>query len=500
MVADIFTAIGRHARRRPEALAIHAPDETITYARYESAIGAIADNVRAWDMRPGSCTGIAAYTSLDYVMLLMGLMRAGAVACPMNPRWPMRGILDALRPMNAEHLFLPARIEGLGIRTFALAETRSLAASASSGKARKSVSSHGEKASQVNPCLCIFTSGSSGKPKAAMHGLANLTHSAETANANMPLEPGDRWLLSLPLFHVAGMGVLFRCAVAGAAVSVPATAESIEDGIMRCGATHVSLVAAQLHRLLQTDRGVEALSGLKAILLGGSAIPETLIRRAVALSLPIHTSYGMTETASQITATRPGDPLQKLMTSGRPLAPDTVRVARDGEIQVRGGSLFLGYRADEGLHLPLTDDGWFATGDLGAFDADGYLRVTGRKDRMFVAGGENIHPETIEHALCAIDGVGAAAVVPIADEEFGRLPVAFVLMEPRLDEKRLREELGKVLPRFQIPRRFFAWPEPLRRTEGKITQTGRAKLIRLAESLWAHNDSPPTSRATPPES
>lgn len=499
-MADLFAAIGEHARKCPEAPAIHAPDETVPYSRYESAIGAIAKNGRAWGIGPGSCVGIAAYTSLEYVLLLIGLMRAGAVACPMNPRWPMRGILDALRPLNAGHLFLPSRIEGLGIRTFALAETRNLAVSASSGKMRESVSSQGKQASRLAPCLCIFTSGSSGKPKAAMHGLANLSYSAATANANMPLAPGDRWLLSLPLFHVAGIGVLFRCAVAGATVAIPATAESIEDGIMRCGATHVSLVAAQLHRLLRSDRGVEALSGLKGILLGGSAIPETLIRRATALGLRIHTSYGMTETASQITATRPGDGLEKRMTSGRPLAPDTVRIACNGEIQVRGGSLFLGYRTEEGLYLPLTADGWFATGDFGSFDADGYLRVTGRADRMFIAGGENIHPETIERALCAIDGVGAAAVVPVPDDEFGQLPVAFVLMETGPDEKRLREELGKILPRFQIPRRFFAWPEHLRRIEGKITHTARRKLIRLAESLWAQNGSAPISAATPPES
>jgi len=499
-VADLFAAIGKYARKNPGVPAILAPDETVSYARYQSAISVIAEKLPTWDIHAGACVGIAAYTSLDYVLLLMGLMRAGAVACPLNPRWPMRGILDALRPLHATHLFLPARIENLGIRTFALAESRRLAASAFSGKAPETVSPRMKPASRRSACLCIFTSGSSGKPKAAMHGLANLTHSAAAANGNIPLAPGDRWLLSLPLFHVAGVGVLFRCAIAGAAVAVPATAESIEDGIIRCGATHVSLVAAQLYRLLQSDRGIEALSGLKAILLGGSAIPETLIRRAAALGLRIHTSYGMTETASQITATRPGDALEKWLTSGRPLAPDTVRIARDGAIQVRGGSLFLGYRSDTGLHLPLTDDGWFATGDFGIFDADGYLRVTGRVDRMFIAGGENIHPETIEHALCAIDGVGAAAVVPVADDEFGQLPVAFVLMEPRLDEKRLREELGRVLPRFQIPRRFFAWPEQLRRVEGKMTQMVRKKLIRLAESLWARNDPVATWDAIPPES
>ncbi len=480
-MADVFDAIARHASERPNACALLAPNETISYAQYETAFHMAAENIRAWGIRPGAFAGIAAYQSLDYVLLLMGLMRAGAIACPMSPRWPMRGILDILQPLNATHLFLPSRIDIPDIEVRALSEIRA-------GDQR------GHSHADTNtPCLCIFTSGSAGQPKAALHGCAGLSYCAETANANMPLDTGDRWLLSLPLFHVAGIGVLFRCALVGATVAIPAPAESIEDGILRCGVTHASLVATQLHRLLRTDRGIEALSRLKGILLGGSAIPPTLIQRAFALGLPIYASYGMTETASQIAATRPGDPLEKLLTSGRPFAPDTMRIARSGEIQVRGPSLFLGYHADGRLKRPLTDDGWFATGDWGTFDADGYLRVTGRKDRMFIAGGENIQPETIEQRLCAIEGVGAAVVVPVPDAEFGQLPVAFVLMEPALDAEYLRAKLETALPRFQIPRRFFPWPEQLRRIEGKLNRADRKKLVRLAESLMARDATPPES-------
>ena len=88
-MADAFDAIARHASERPNACALLAPNETISYAQYETAFHMAAENIRAWGIRPGAVAGIAAYQSLDYVLLLMGLMRAGAIACPMSPRWPM---------------------------------------------------------------------------------------------------------------------------------------------------------------------------------------------------------------------------------------------------------------------------------------------------------------------------------------------------------------------------------------------------------------------------
>ena len=112
---------------------------------------------------------------------------------------------------------------------------------------------------------------------------------------------------------------------------------------------------------------------------------------------------------------------------------------------------------------PLTQEGWFATGDLGAMDSDGYLRVTGRRDNLIISGGENIQPEEIEAALLNVPGVAEAVVVAVADEEYGQRPVAFV----RTDEDAvvtsdgISAELERTLPRFKIPKAFHPWPEEL---------------------------------------
>lgn len=135
-----------------------------------------------------------------------------------------------------------------------------------------------------------------------------------------------------------------------------------------------------------------------------------------------------------------------------------VSVAEDGEILVRGDTLFAGYVEGDGVDRQLDDEGWFHTKDLGELDPDGYLRVTGRRDNQFISGGENVQPEEIEAALCRIEGVEAAVVVPVPDEEFGERPVAFVRAPGGLPAG-LEKGLEPMLPRFKIPITFHEWPE-----------------------------------------
>ena len=134
-------------------------------------------------------------------------------------------------------------------------------------------------------------------------------------------------------------------------------------------------------------------------------------------------------------------------------------IASSGDILVKGETLFKGYVAGTRLELPLTSDGWFKTGDLGALNSQGCLTVLGRKDNMFVSGGENIQPEEIEKVLMAIEGVEQAIVVPKEDKEFGHRPVAFVkFCGTAIDFKQLSAILEKDLPRFKVPENFYPWP------------------------------------------
>jgi O-succinylbenzoic acid--CoA ligase len=229
------------------------------------------------------------------------------------------------------------------------------------------------------------------------------------------------------------------------------------------------MVATQLRRVLQDDDTPPP--SLRAALLGGSALPASLTDWAHERGWSIHTSYGMTEMASQVATTPPGASAQTLRTSGRVLPHRTCTIAPDGEILVRGPTLLEGYVTKEGRNDPRDADGWYHTGDVGRIDSDGLLHVEGRQDRMFVSGGENIQPEAIERVLTRHDDVLQAAVVPVPDETYGQRPVAFVRSRARSEEDRvpealqevLRDSLAAELPRFMVPDAFYPWPAEHRR-------------------------------------
>jgi O-succinylbenzoic acid--CoA ligase len=154
-----------------------------------------------------------------------------------------------------------------------------------------------------------------------------------------------------------------------------------------------------------------------------------------------------------------------------------VKISDEGEILVKGQTLFEGYWEGEGLRRPWDKEGWFATGDLGSLGGDGTLTVSGRRDTMFICGGENIHPEEIERHLCQIDGIVQAIVVPVEDEEFGARPAAFIqtTKEMRLSKKEILTSLRDRLPSFKVPVQIHTWPA--------IVRTGikpnRSHFIRL---------------------
>jgi O-succinylbenzoic acid--CoA ligase len=282
---------------------------------------------------------------------------------------------------------------------------------------------------------------------------------------------------------VGGLAIIFRILLGGGAVVLPEETEALEDRIIGPEVTHLSLVPTQLLQLLQNNKISENLKGLKAILLGGSPIPANLIRKAVNIKLPIFISYGSTEMASQITTTRAGDSLQQLLTAGRPLKYRHLKIAADQEILVGGEPLFQGFLVKGSIQKNRDKEGWYHSGDLGFLDKKGYLKVTGRKDNMFVSGGENIQPEEVEQALHQMDGIEEVVVVSVPDEKFGHRPVAFVKMKggKKFKIKDFEIHLERILPNFKIPDHFFPWPKDRLRQKG--LKISREKFKRIAEKM-----------------
>lgn len=447
--ADIPCPLHAAALATPDAPAILRAAGATTYGDLDNRVSAAAGKLAESGCAPGARVGLYLEKDERYIVLLLALLRAGCVACPVSTRMPVEGVPALLRVAGCLALIsdqdLSSATKPVVLRPDDLLR-----------EAPRTPRPRAGNIPTDRPTTIVFTSGSTGSPKAALHTFGNHYYSALGSGANIPLAPGDRWLHTLPLYHVGGLSVIFRCLLSGAAISLPDPRAPLGEEIARYRATHVSLVATQLQRLLSEDVD---LSSLKAVLLGGGPVPETLVDEAAARKLPIHTSYGLTETASQVTTTPPGASSEELYASGRVLPHREVSISGDGEVLVRGATLFAGYVRGDELDHARDAGGWFHTKDLGALGADGSLRVWGRKDNLFISGGENIQPEEIEDALAWIEGVERAVVVPVPDAEFGERPVAFVQTSSSVPGTLdLTKDLEPVLPRFKIPVAFYSWP------------------------------------------
>ena len=453
----------------PNAWAVVSPRGRTSYAELDRRVSAVGARIWELGLEPGGRVALYLPKNLDYLVLLLALIRVGVVACPVSPRLPVGGVAPLLRRVACSALISPHDEPPVGADEVRALGPATLLATSSRDEERK----ESLEIPLNRPATIVFTSGSTGIPKAALHTYGNHHFSALGSNANIALAPGDRWLHSLPIYHVGGLSILFRCLLAGAAVVLPEPDAPLGEEIPRCGTTHISLVDTQLRRLLRQEAD---LTGLKAVLLGGGPVSADLLDEAFDRGLPVHTSYGLTETASQATTTPPGASRDELRTSGRVLPHREVTVSAGGEILVRGETLFAGYVEGNGLDPSRTAYGWFRTGDLGTLSADGYLSLAGRKDNMFVSGGENVQPEEIEEALRALEGVEDAVVVPLADAEFGARPVAFVRGPAQRED--LVFALERTLPRFKVPTAFHPLSEA-----GGAMKPNRAALRERARRI-----------------
>jgi O-succinylbenzoic acid--CoA ligase len=334
--------------------------------------------------------------------------------------------------------------------------------------------------------VLLATSGSSGGPRLVALGLAALQHHARAAHARLG-GPG-RWLLALPLHHVAGWQVLMRSAVAesGAPAVLDTSAgfrtedlARVVDGMDAGGPRYASLVPTQLVRVLADAAATRALARLDAVLLGGAAAQGRLLERAHDAGVTVVETYGLTESGGGC------------VYDGVPL--DGVEVVENGgRLEIGGPTLATGYLAPGGS-FPVPDDvflvrdgrRWVRTADLGTVDDAGRVRVLGRADDVIVTGGVNVHPVAVERALVELPSVEEAVVVGLPDDEWGAAVTAVVVPHPGAhapDLATLRAHVRSKLGAAHAPRQLAVVGHLPLRGPGKID---RAAAARLAADILA---------------
>jgi O-succinylbenzoic acid--CoA ligase len=320
--------------------------------------------------------------------------------------------------------------------------------------------------------VLIATSGTTGTPRLVELGVDALVAGATLGAAAVPFGPGDTWHASLAPHHVGGLMLHVRAAVLGGAVrhaELPRTWADLD------GCSHASLVAAQLARLLDGPGTPPAT--LSAVMLGGGPIPAALRSRAIAAGVPLFTSYGMTETASQAATGRAAadDPATR---AGPAIAGVRIAVADagadgTGELTVDGPTLARAVLVD-GARVPLARP--HRTRDRGFVDPRGDVHVIGRLDAMIISGGRKIQPEAVERALGEVAGVRTACVVAVPDARWGQRPVAFVDRDTA-HAGSMRGALGRALEPHEVPDAFLRMPDD----EAALPKPSRARLAaRLA--------------------
>ncbi|MCS7246482.1 MAG: o-succinylbenzoate--CoA ligase [Thermomicrobium sp.] len=327
----------------------------------------------------------------------------------------------------------------------------------------------------------VYTSGTTARPKGVVLTYGNHWWSALGSSLNLGHVASDRWLLCLPLFHVGGLAILFRSVIGGFAVELherfdaAAANEAIDRGV-----TLASVVGTMLWRMLEERGGQRYPAHLRAILLGGGPAPRPLLERCAAMAVPVLQTYGLTESASQVTTLAPEDALRKLGSAGKPLYPTRVRITRQngseaapgepGEIEIRGPVVTPGYWRRPELTEQVFRDGWLRTGDVGYLDADGYLYVLDRREDLVLTGGENVYPAEVEAVLLGHPAVAEAAVVGISDLEWGQRVVAAVVLRTgaNVSEEELVAWCRAQLAGYKVPRAIRFVAELPRTASGKV--------------------------------
>jgi o-succinylbenzoate---CoA ligase len=301
----------------------------------------------------------------------------------------------------------------------------------------------GERETRVDPdapFVVIHTSGTTGRPKPVELTYGNF-HASAIANAqNLGVQPDDRWLCCMPLFHVGGLSILTRSAVnqTEAVIHEGFDVDKVKRALAEERITLVSLVPTQLSRLL--DAGATALH-LRAALIGGGRVPQKLLQGA---PFPVIPTYGMTETCSQVW-------------TGKPLPGAEIANGPDGELLIKGPMV---------APKSIAEDGWLHTGDRGHIDEQGNLTVEGRIADTIVTGGENVATAEVEEALLAHPAIRDAAVVGRPDPEWGQAVHAFVVAVG--DTSNLDAHLRERLAGYKRPKQIHRVDEIPRNAAGKI--------------------------------
>lgn len=484
---DLFAA-GRRRAGAGAALLERPSGWRMTYGDAERLAAATAGVLARAGVRPGDRVLCSVHKSPGALVAYLATLRLGAVFLPVNPAYTeaefahIAGDAEPAVVIADPGRARPAAAGGAVWHTMDATGAGSLTEAAEAAEAGGAgAGSGGQEPAAVeagSAAVLLYTSGTTGRPKGALLTHSNLAANAETLRSAWGFGADDRLLHALPVYHAHGLlvGVNVTMATGCSMLWLDRfDAGAVVEGLP--SATVFMGVPTYYSRLLENpglDR--ERCRSVRLFVSGSAPLPAAVFAAwEDRTGRRILERYGMTETL-MITSNplhgerRPG-------TVGPPLPATEVRVV-DGEVQVRGPSVFAGYWRRPVQEF--TRDGWFRTGDLGVVEPDGYLRLAGRAKDLVISGGLNVYPKEVEDVLDSLEGVEESAVVGVADADLGEAVAAVVVARPgaRLDGDVVRREARARLAGFKVPKSVHVVAALPRNAMGKVEKEQIRRRLR----------------------
>ncbi|WP_067890360.1 acyl-CoA synthetase [Nocardia vaccinii] len=478
----------RRSRMTPDAVAVIGAGRSITFAQLYRRVARVCAELRAAGVRAGDRIAYLGPNHPAYLELLFAAGAVGAIFVPVNFRGAAAEIDYVLGDCGARVLFHTEEyrdvLEDLtfDIRTIEVAADGVLEDSDGGDAVVPD-----EPVGLEDPCVIMYTSGTTGRPKGAVLTHGNLTWNCFNVLVESDIAADEVALVSAPLFHAAALGMLcLPVLLRGGCVILlekfdPAV---VFDAIERHRVTRMFGVPTMYDALAALDRWDTAdLSSIRVLLCGGAPVPHNTIRRYLARGLSFVQGYGMTEASPGALLLDPGHARTKAGSAGVPSFFSDVRVVDDdgvpvaigerGEVIVSGPNVMSGYWNRPADTAEVLREGWFHSGDVATVDSDGYVYIVDRMKDVIISGGENVYPAEVENVLTAHPAVAACAVIGVPDERWGEVGRAVVVLadgqaaEPRTLLAFARERLAG----YKVPRSVRFADELPKGGSGKVLKS-----------------------------
>ena len=480
--------LDRHASDFPDRIAIRDGSATLTYAHLAETVDACARRLVACGVGPGDRISVLSPPRLDALIVFFAASRLGILWLGLNPRYQLpelEYLVSDARPKllftvstfegrdyeaDAEHLAARFGIERV-IRLDDLGD--GLWAPAVSGVEARYAEAIATVTSE-SPCLLVYTSGSSGRPKGVILPQRSLLTRSRTQNREFATAAPPCLINPLPINHIGGMHFMTLYTFVGGGTLTLAERFRAEDYIagMADGSVNIVIVLPTMFQIMVNTKGFDAalLDGIDWFVFSGAAMPRELVDMLYEARCKVGLTYGMTETCGSVTYAKKSDSSREVMTRtiGRPSPEGEVQIGRDdgtpsdvgetGEIQVRARYAMSSYfNRPEATSDAYTSNGWLRTGDTAVLREDGNIEFVGRRSEMYKSGGYNVYPREIELALEALDDVEMTAVIGVPDRLYGEVGWAYVVARSAgsLDEERLKRWCRERLANYKVPKRFI---------------------------------------------